>query len=74
MSRGSPSMYDSNQNEAFLVLCVVVLALLGASCSESAEDLTDAELRDRLVEVLTEDDTLTSVQANCVVDILIDSF
>jgi hypothetical protein len=46
--------------------------LFTAACSQKAEDLTDAELRDAIVETLTEDDTLTAAVASCVVDGLFD--
>ncbi len=54
-------------------LLVVVLGLGTAACGERAEDYSDAELHDRLVEVLSEDGTLTRAQADCTVTGLFDS-
>lgn len=55
------------------VAMVAGLALVGAACSQSASDLSDAELRDALVDVLTEDDSLTQTEASCVVDSLFEN-
>lgn len=55
------------------VTAVIGLALVGAACSESAEDLSDEELRTELIDVLTEDGTLTDEQASCSVDFLFDN-
>lgn len=37
-------------------------------CSETASDMTDAELRDALIETLTEDGTTTETDAACITD------
>ncbi len=52
----------------FLFAAGMLVASLAAGCSENAEDMSDGELRTRLIEVLTEDGSLTSEQATCVVD------
>lgn len=40
-----------------------------AGCSSSAEDMTDEELRDELIETFTSgDDALTNEQATCIAD------
>lgn len=55
-----------------LVAAGILVASLAAGCSENAEDMSEGELRSRLVEVLSEDGDLTADQATCVVDGLFD--
>jgi alpha-L-fucosidase len=54
-------------------LLVIVLGLGISACGERAEDYSDTELHDRLVEVLSEDGTLTTEQADCTVTGLFDN-
>ena len=52
----------------YLATGVAILALT-AACSDKAEDMTDAELRTALQEVLTDSaGTITAEQASCIVD------
>lgn len=53
---------------SFGIATLAGIAMLGAACSADAESMTDEELRTELIEVLTEDGTVTDSQATCVVD------
>lgn len=48
------------------LFCVAVVA----GCSESASDLSDDELREELVRVMTEDGGIPTEQAGCIADTL----
>jgi hypothetical protein len=58
-------------------VAVAVIALFAGSvltaCGENAEDFTDEELRERLVEVLTEDGGTEPEIAECTIDYLFDN-
>ncbi|MCP3933831.1 MAG: hypothetical protein GY708_00510 [Actinomycetia bacterium] len=51
----------------FAAAAILVL-FVAAGCSESASDMSDEELRESLVETLSEDDTLDQATAECVAD------
>ena len=53
-------------------VCAALMLITGA-CSQSASELSDGELRDALMDTLTEDDTIDATQAGCVVDYLFDN-
>jgi len=50
------------------IAAVAALALLAGACATAVADMSNEELRDTLVEVLTEGDALDSETAVCVVD------
>ena len=52
--------------------CAAMMLLVGA-CSQSAAEMSDAELRDALMDTLTSDDTFSATEAGCVVDYLFDN-
>lgn len=49
------------------VAALLAVATVAAGCYKSAEDFSDEELREELIEVLTESG-ITAEQANCVTD------
>ncbi len=51
-----------------IAACVLLIGFVAAGCSQSASEMSDEELRDELIKVLTEDDTLDQATAECVTD------
>ena len=56
-----------------LLALLIAAALLFAACSESAADMSDGELREALIETLTEDGSVTTADATCITDGLFES-
>lgn len=61
----------TNRSIAFIL--VAMLSLVGAACAQSAEGLSDEELRSELVTVLTEDGIFDSATAECTIDSLFEN-
>jgi len=56
-----------------IVVAIAGLALFAGACSTNVADLSDDELRETLVEVLSEGDALEADTAACVVDELFEN-